>query len=118
VNRSGLPHALSANVRRSLLALVLLALACGKQDDAEKLQKSVVSWKATLQIVADARLKDEVREGFALKTIDEAVDDLEGQSSKTTNKSAEQLIGIAAKLRQAIERDDKAAISQLRGELR
>lgn len=118
VNRSGLPHALSANVRRSLFVLILLALACAKQDDAKKLQKSVLSWKATLQIVADARQKNEVRDGFALKTIDEAVDDLEGQSSKTTNKSAEQLIGIAARLRQAIESDDKAAISKLRGELR
>lgn len=105
-------------MRHLCIVLILLALACSKQDDAEKLQKSVVSWKATLQIVADARLKDEVRDGFALKTIDETVDDLEGQSSKTTNKSAEQLIGIAAKLRQAIERDDKATISKLRGELR
>ncbi|HEV7485995.1 MAG TPA: hypothetical protein VGQ65_09955 [Thermoanaerobaculia bacterium] len=105
-------------MRRSLFVLILLALACAKQDDAKKLQKSVLSWKATLQIVADARQKNEVRDGFALKTIDEAVDDLEGQSSKTTNKSAEQLIGIAARLRQAIESDDKAAISKLRGELR
>jgi hypothetical protein len=118
VKRLGLPHALRANVRRPLVALVLLALACNKQDDDEKLQKSIVSWKATLQIVADARLKDEVREGFALKTIDEAVEDLEAQSSKTTSKSAEELIGLAAKLRQAVERDDKNTIAKLRGELR
>jgi len=103
---------------RSLVAMtILLAVACSKQDDAEKLQKSIVSWKATLQIVADARLKNEIRDGFALKTIDEAVDDLEGQSSKTTNKRAEELISIAAKLRQAIERDDKSAIANVRGEL-
>jgi hypothetical protein len=105
-------------VRRSLVALVLLALACSKQDAAEKLQKSVISWRATLQIVADARLNNEVRAGFALKTIDEAVDDLQGQSSKTTSKGAEQLIGLAAKLRQATERDDKAAIAKLRSEMR
>ena len=103
---------------RSVVAVtILLALACNKQDDAEKLQKSITSWKATLQLVADARLKNEIRDGFALKTIDEAVEDLEGQSSKTTNKNAEQLIGIAAKLRQAIERDDKSAIANVRGEL-
>ncbi|MEA2342815.1 MAG: hypothetical protein QOF63_984 [Thermoanaerobaculia bacterium] len=103
---------------RSLVAVtILLALACNKQDDAEKLQKSIASWKATLEIVADARLKNEVRNGFALKTIDEAVEDLEGQSSKTTNRHAEELIGIAAKLRQAIERDDKSAIANVRGEL-
>jgi hypothetical protein len=103
-------------VRRAA-ALLLLVFACAKQDDSQKLEKSVVSWTATLRIVADARLKNEVRDGFALKTIDEAVDDLEGQSSKTTSKRAEQLIGLAAKLRQAIERDDRAAIAQVRGEL-
>jgi hypothetical protein len=103
---------------RSVVAVtLLLAIACNKQDDAEKLQKSIGSWKATLQLVAEARLKNEVRNGFALKTIDEAVEDLEGQSSKATNKSAEELIGIAAKLRQAIERDDKSAIANVRGEL-
>jgi hypothetical protein len=105
-------------MRRFCIMSILLALACSKQNDAEKLEKSVVSWKATLQIVADARLNNEVRDGFALKTIDEAVDDLEGQSSKTTNKRAEQLIGIAAKLRQAIEADDRTAIAQARSELR
>jgi hypothetical protein len=97
---------------------IALVLACSKQNDADKLEKSIVSWKATLQIVADARLKNEVRDGFALKTIDEAVDDLESQSSKTTNRRAEQLIGIAAKLRQAIEADDRVAIANARGELR
>lgn len=103
---------------RSLVAVtILLTLACNKQDDAEKLQKSIASWKATLQIVAAARLKNDVRKGFAIKTIDEAVDDLEGQTAKTTSKSAEELIGIAAKLRQAVERDDKSAIANVRGEL-
>jgi hypothetical protein len=105
-------------MRRFCIMAILLTLACSKQNNDEKLEKSVVSWKATLQIVADARLKNEVRDGFALKTIDEAVDDLEGQSSKTTNKRAEQLIGTAAKLRQAIEADDRAAIAKARGELR
>jgi hypothetical protein len=104
-------------MRRLCAVAILLALACNKQDDSEKLQKSITSWKATLQIVADARLKNEVREGFAIKTIDEAVEDLEGQSAKTTSKSAEQLIGVAAKLRQAIEADDRAAIARARGEL-
>jgi hypothetical protein len=105
-------------MRRLCLFAILLALACSKQNEVEKLDKSIASWKATLQVVADARLKNEVRDGFALKTIDEAVDDLESQSSKTTNKRAEQLIGIAAKLRQAIEADDRAAIAKARGELR
>jgi hypothetical protein len=104
-------------MRRLSVVLILLALACSKQDDSEKLQKSITSWKATLQLVADARLKNEVREGFAIKTVDEAVEDLEGQSAKTTSKSAEQLIGVVAKLRQAIEADDRGAITEARGEL-
>jgi hypothetical protein len=104
-------------MRRLWVVLILLALACSKQNDAKELQKSVDSWKATLQIVADARLKNDIRDGFALKTIDAAVEDLEGQSSKTTDKTAEQLIGIAATLRQAIEHDDKSAIASARGEL-
>jgi DNA-binding transcriptional MerR regulator len=104
-------------MRRLSVVLILLALACNKQDDAEKLEKSITSWKATLQLIADARLKNEVREGFAIKTIEEAVEDLESQSSKTASKSAEHLIGVAAKLRQAIEADDRAAIAKARGEL-
>ena len=99
------------------LVFLLLALACNQQDDAEKLQKSIVSWRATLQLVADARLKNEVREGFALKTIEAAVEDLEGQSAKVSSKPAERLIAVAADLRQAIERDDSVAIAKARGEL-
>jgi hypothetical protein len=102
---------------RRYLPLILIALACAKPNDGEKLRKSIVSWKATLRIVADARLKDNVRDGFALKTIDEAVDDLEGQSSNPADKGAAQLIGQAATLRQAIERHDKAAMANAAGEL-
>ena len=96
---------------------ILLTLACSKQSAAEKLQKSIVSWKETLKIVADAKLKNDVRKGFALKTIEEAVDDLEGQTAKTTNDDAAHLIGTAAKLREAIERDDRRAIAEARDEL-
>jgi hypothetical protein len=108
---------LRLDMRRLCVVALLLALACNKQDDAEKLEKSITSWKATLEIVADARLKNEIREGFALKTIDEAIEDLEAQTAKTTNKRAEQLVGVAAKLRQAIEANDKGAIAKARGEL-
>jgi hypothetical protein len=98
-------------------AAILLTLACSKQSDAEKLQKSTDSWKATLRIVADAKLKNEVRKGFALKTIEEAVDDLEGQTAKTTNDDAARLIGAAAKLREAVERDARRAIADARDQL-
>jgi hypothetical protein len=98
-------------------AAILLTLACSKETDAEKLQKSIVSWKATLQIVADARVKSEVRKGFALKTIEEAIDDLESQSAKVSSNPAKHLIGLAAKLREAIERDDARAIAKARDEL-
>jgi hypothetical protein len=104
-------------MRRLCAAAILLTLACSKQSDAEKLQKSVTSWKATLQIVADAKLRNEVRKGFALKTIEEAVDDLEGQTAKTTNEHAARFIGVVAKLRQAIERDDPKAIAAAKDEL-
>src|SRR3954447_26271177 len=104
-------------MRRLCAAAILLTLACSKQSDAEKLHKSVASWKATLQIVADAKLKNDVRAGFALKTIEEAVDDIESQSAKVASKPAEHLIDIAAKLRQAIERDDRGAIAEARDEL-
>jgi len=97
--------------------MVVLTLACSKESDAEKLQKSVISWKATLQIVADASLKKEVHKGFAIKTIEAAVDDLESESAKVSSKPAEHLIGAAAKLRQAIERDDRGAIAEARDEL-
>src|SRR5947209_19351690 len=100
--------------RKCAVLAVLLTLACQKQDDTEKLQKSIVSWKATLQIVAGARLKNDVRDGFALKTIEEAADDLEGQTAKTTNERAARLIGLAGELRQAIQRDDRAAIARVR----
>ena len=113
----GLPHAKNAaSMRKFAVAILLLAVACNKQDDAEKLQKSVASWSATLQLVADARLQHKVRKGFALKTIEEAVDDLEGQTAKKTDDRATRLIGVAGKLRQAVEADDEAAMSKARGE--
>lgn len=106
------------NLMRRLCAVaILLALACNKQDDNEKLRKSIDSWSATLQLVADARLKNEVRKGFALKTIEAAVDDLEGQTAKKTDDRATRLIGVAAKLGQAVEADDRASIARARGEL-
>jgi len=104
-------------MRRICAVLILLTLACSKQDDDEKLQKSIVSWKATLQIVAEAKLKNEVRKGFALKTIEEAVDDLEGKTAKTTNERAARLIGLAGELRQAIEGDDPGRIANVKDEL-
>jgi len=104
-------------MRRLCAVAILLALACNKQDDSEKLRKSIDSWSATLQLVADARLKNDVRKGFALKTIEAAVDDLEGQTAKKTDDRATRLIGVAAKLRQAVEADDRAAIAKARGEL-
>jgi len=104
-------------MRRLCVVLIVLSLACSKQNDDDKLRKSVISWKATLRIVADARLKKEVRDGFALKTVEEAVEDLESQTAKTTSKDAERLIGTAATLRQGIERHDTAAIATARGEL-
>jgi hypothetical protein len=104
-------------MRRFGVLAILLALACGKQNDDEKLQQSVVSWKATLQLVTKARLNKEIRDRFALKTADEAVDDLKSQSAKAKSRRAEQLIGVAVQLRQAVEHDDTAALLKIEREL-
>jgi len=110
-------------MRRHLALILVIALAaCGKQDDAEKLKKSVDSWSATLQLVADARLRNEVRSGFALKTIEAAVEELSSGTAKpglprSITVRAEKVIGTAADLRQAVESDDRAGIAKARSEL-
>jgi|GEM_PF-976073 len=110
-------------MRRHLVIIFVLALAaCGKQDDGEKLKKSVDSWSATLQFVADARLRDEVGSGFARKTTEAAVEELSGETAKpglprSITVRAEKVIGIAANLQTAVESDDRAAIARSRREL-
>jgi hypothetical protein len=110
-------------MRRHLVVILVIALsACGKQDDAEKLKKSVDSWSATLQLVADARLRDEVRSGFALKTTEAAIEEQSGEAAKpglprSLTIRAEKVIGVAASLRQSIESDDRAGIANARLDL-
>jgi len=110
-------------MRRHLVIILVIALvACGKQDDAETLNKSVDSWSATLQFVADARLRNEVRSGFALKTIEAAVEELSSGTAKpglprSITVRAEKVIGAAANLRQSVESDDRAGIAKARNEL-
>jgi hypothetical protein len=110
-------------MHRHLVVILAVALAaCGKQDDAEKLTKSVDSWRATLQLVADARLRNEVRGRFALNTIEAAVEELSSKAAKpglprSITVRAETVIGAAANLRRAVERDDRAAIARARSEL-
>ena len=110
-------------MRRHLVVILAVALAaCGKQDDAETLKKSADSWSATLQLVADARLRDDVRAGFARKTIEAAVEALSSEAAKpglprSTVVYAEKVIGIAAKLQTAVESDDRAGIAKSRHEL-
>jgi GH15 family glucan-1,4-alpha-glucosidase len=104
------------------LFLALVSVACAKQDDAEKLRKSADSWRATLQLVADARLRNTVPKRFARITIEEAIDDLSGQTARPSIPRlvavrAERIIGIAASLHDAVENDDRAAIARARGEL-
>jgi hypothetical protein len=110
-------------MRRHLVLFLLVAtVACAKQDDAEKLRKSTDSWRATLQFVADARLRNDVPKRFARITIEEAVDDLSGQAAQPSIPrpvavSAERIIGIAAALHDAVENDDRAGIAHARGAL-
>jgi len=111
-------------MRRHLLVFLIVAsaLGCAKQDDAEKLRKSVNSWRATLQLVADARLRDSIPKRLARVTIEEAVDDLSGRTARPSIPRpvavrAERIIGIAASLHDAVEHDDRDAIARARGEL-
>lgn len=113
-----------AERRRTFLVVILaIALAaCRTQDDAEKLTKATDSWSATLQFVADARLRDDVRSGFALKTIEAAVEELSADAAKpglprSVTIRAEKVIGIAANLQRFIETDDRAGIAKARREL-
>jgi len=110
-------------MRRCLILPLLLAVvACGKQDDGQKLQQAATSWRATLQIVAEARLRNEIRDGFALKAVDAAVDDLSGQAAKPSlprpvTLEAERVIGIAGRLHRALENNDRSGIASARAEL-
>jgi hypothetical protein len=110
-------------MRRCLIALVLVGLAgCAKKDDADKLKDALKSWSATLQFVADARLRDEVRAKFGVKTAAAAVEELSGDAAKPSlprplTIRAERVIGIGAKLQDAFEKDDRAGIAAARREL-
>jgi len=100
----------------------MASVACAKNDDAKKLGKSINSWRATLQLVADARLRNSIPKRLARVTIEEAVDDLSGRTAQPSIPRpvavrAERIIGIAAALHQAVENDDRAAIARARGEL-
>jgi hypothetical protein len=108
--------------RWAIFPLLLALVACGKQDDAKKLQQAVTSWGATLQIVADARLRNEVRDAYALKTVEAAVDDVSGQAGnpslpRPVTLPAERVIAIAGRLRRALENDDRSGIANARAEL-
>lgn len=110
-------------MRRSAVLFLALALAgCSKKDDAERLDKSIVSWSATLHLVAGARLGNTVRVGFAVKTADAAIEDLSAQmNSPSLPKSialrAERVIAVAATLRRDFEDDDRPAIARAQHEL-
>jgi hypothetical protein len=110
-------------MRRQLIIVLALSLAaCGGHDDEEKLKKAIDSWSATLQLVADARLRNDVPRGFAIKTIEAAIEDLSAQAAKPAipralSVRAERIIGISASLRENMERDDRTAIANARRNL-
>jgi hypothetical protein len=110
-------------MRRSVfLVLTLILAACAKQDDADKLEKAITSWSATLQLVADARLKNEVGAGFATKTTDAAIEELSKEAAapslpKELTAKAEKVIGAAGALRRATESGDAAGFARARRDL-
>lgn len=107
-------------MRQSLFLFLTVTLtACASPDAAGKLENAVTSWRATLQLVAEARLKNETGAGFALKTIDAAIEDLSSQTSasalpKELVVRAERVIGAAGELRRAIGSDDRVGIVRAR----
>jgi len=109
-------------MRRSVVLFIALALAgCSKQDDAARLDKALVSWSATLQLVAGARLGNAVRVGYAVKTVDAAIEDLSTKAASSLPQSitarAERVIAIASALRRDFEYDDRPAIARAQREL-
>ena len=110
-------------MRQSIILLLALTIAaCEKQDEAEKLAKDVTSWSATLQLVADARLRHEAGEGFSTKSIDAAIEELTSEAAAPSlpeklTARAKRVIGAAGELRQAIASDDRAGIVRARSAL-
>jgi hypothetical protein len=112
----------SAAIRMRPLIVLLLALSfagCSKQDSPDKVAKSIDSWRATLQFVADARLAGKVGTGFATKTTEAAIEELTKQSAapslpRALTVRAEKVIGAAGALRRAVESDDAAGIIRAR----
>jgi hypothetical protein len=102
---------------------MLLGLAaCAKKDDEETLRQALTSWSATMQFVADARLRDQVPARFGVKTAEAAVEELSGDAAKPSlprplTLHAERVIGIGAKLQRSFENDDRAGIAAARREL-
>jgi hypothetical protein len=110
-------------MRGSILFVLALALsACAKNDDADTLRKSMLSWSATLRMVTDAWLRGEVPAGYARNTIEAAIEDLSGPASKLSlprplTLQAERIVGIAAQLERDVESNDRTAIDRARREL-
>jgi hypothetical protein len=107
-------------MRQSIILLLALTIAaCAKQDESEKLARDVTSWSATLQLVADARLRHAAGAGFATKSIDAAIEELTTEAAAPSlpdgvTARAKRVIGAAGELRQAIANDDNAGMLRAR----
>jgi hypothetical protein len=110
-------------MRQSIILLLALTIAaCAKQDQGEKLAKDITSWSATLQLVADARLRHEAGAGFATKSVDAAIEELTTEAAAPSlpddvTARAKRVIGAAGELRQAIASDDRAGMLRARNAL-
>jgi pyocin large subunit-like protein len=110
-------------MRRFIILLLALSLTgCGKQNAGDALAKSTESWRATLKLVADARLAKKVGAGFAMNTAEATVEDLSKQVDdpslpREQITRAAGVIGAARELGRAVSGDDTAGLAHARSAL-
>jgi hypothetical protein len=92
------------------LALILLALACHEPDPQEEARKSIVSWRATVAMLAASWVAQDVPDVYAKLTADKAADNLDKLGSHDA--------AIARALKEAIEHHDRARAAAIARELR
>lgn len=109
----------------SLLLFTLLT-ACSSQSSGDKVVKEVVtiaSWTHTVQMVGDAWLHDDVPTSYAKHTLSQAQEKLQKEAEKLAKIDAtqkhpqvlqqlKQLEDTVAQMSKAVERNDRAVVSQ------
>jgi hypothetical protein len=86
-------------MRRALAILVLIAVACSKQPDAEKVSKTIDSWSADIGLVSHALQAHKVSKQYAKQVGEVAEEELSKQKvPPELAKKAHAVIEAAKKL--------------------